>query len=203
MYQVPSPWFSTACLGTRRWTSFSGTAAWARFSRVTFCASRGLETLKAEQWEADKSAPLVTLFRPMNYAKAKDIAALMKTLLGADSAERGSARVDERTNTLIISDVASQIPTIQQSSANWIPRPSKWPSRRELCSPVRRFRGPCRPRSRRRPRITRVRRPAPANGINKQRNPEYHGAALVHAFSERLHRLWGCGDCQFLAALYD
>ena len=72
------------------------------------------ETLKAEQWEADKSAPLVTLFRPMNYAKAKDIAALMKTLIGGGLSERGSARVDERTNTLIISDVASQIPTIQQ-----------------------------------------------------------------------------------------
>jgi type IV pilus assembly protein PilQ len=72
------------------------------------------ETLKAEQQEANKSAPLVTLFRPMNYAKAKEVAALLKTLIGGGLSERGSAHVDDRTNTLIISDVASQVPIIQQ-----------------------------------------------------------------------------------------
>jgi type IV pilus assembly protein PilQ len=86
------------------------------------------ETLMAEDETASKMAkarlevaPLVTVFRPVNYAKASDIAKLLggggaakgaRIIVGALS-ERGSVTVDERTNTLIISDVASQIPIIQ------------------------------------------------------------------------------------------
>jgi type IV pilus assembly protein PilQ len=80
-----------------------------------------LDTLWAEQESANKmaaerlaAAPLVTVFRPVNYAKAKDIATLFKTWTGGGAlSKRGSVLVDERTNTLIISDVASQIPIIQ------------------------------------------------------------------------------------------
>jgi type IV pilus assembly protein PilQ len=72
------------------------------------------ETLKAEQEEVDKSAPLVTVFRPMNYAKAKEISPLIKTIIGGGLSPRGSTHVDDRTNTLIITDLASQIPVVQQ-----------------------------------------------------------------------------------------
>src|SRR5208337_583018 len=84
-----------------------------------------LETLMTEQETSDKmanarlaAAPLVTVFRPVNYAKASVIAALLKTWAagkegGGGLSRRGTALVDERTNTLIISDVASQIPIIE------------------------------------------------------------------------------------------
>jgi type IV pilus assembly protein PilQ len=54
----------------------------------------------------------------LNYAKVAPIATLLKTwAAGKESSgalsKRGSVLVDERTNTLIISDVASQIPIIQ------------------------------------------------------------------------------------------
>jgi type IV pilus assembly protein PilQ len=84
-----------------------------------------LDTLAAEQETANKmaaarleAAPLVTAFRPVNYAKASAIATLLKTwAAGKESSgglsKRGSVLVDERTNTLVISDVASQIPIVQ------------------------------------------------------------------------------------------
>jgi type IV pilus assembly protein PilQ len=84
-----------------------------------------LETLMTEQETANKmaearleAAPLVTIFRPMNYAKATAIANLLKTWSagkesGGALSKRGTVLVDERTNTLIISDVASRIPTIE------------------------------------------------------------------------------------------
>jgi type IV pilus assembly protein PilQ len=84
-----------------------------------------LDTLMAEQETANKmaaarleAAPLVTVFQPVNYAKASALAALLKTWAagkegGGALSKRGSALVDERTNTLIISDVPSQIPIIQ------------------------------------------------------------------------------------------
>jgi type IV pilus assembly protein PilQ len=63
-------------------------------------------------------APLVTVFRPVNYAKASAIATLLRGRgagteggIGALSG-RGSVLVDERTNTLIIRDIASQIPIL-------------------------------------------------------------------------------------------
>jgi type IV pilus assembly protein PilQ len=80
-----------------------------------------LETLAAEDEVANKlakarldAAPLVTLFRPVNYAKASAFAQLLQKWTGGGAlSRRGSVLVDERTNTLIISDVASQIPIIQ------------------------------------------------------------------------------------------
>ncbi len=80
-----------------------------------------VETLSAEQEEVTKLAaareeaqPLVTRFRPVNYAKASTIAALLKGWTGGGAlTKRGNILVDERTNTLIISDIQSQAPIIE------------------------------------------------------------------------------------------
>jgi type IV pilus assembly protein PilQ len=66
-----------------------------------------------------EAAPLVTVFRPVNYAKASTIATLFRTWgagkeSGGALSKRGTALVDERTNTLIISDIATQIPIIDR-----------------------------------------------------------------------------------------
>ncbi len=58
--------------------------------------------------------PLVTIFRPVNYAKASTIATMLKTWVGGGAlSKRGNVLTDDRTNTLIISDVQTQIPIIQ------------------------------------------------------------------------------------------
>ena len=80
-----------------------------------------VSTLVAEQQEARKlaaakeeAAPLVTVFRPINYAKAATIAALLKSWVGGGAlSRRGNVLVDDRTNTLIISDIRTQIPAIE------------------------------------------------------------------------------------------
>jgi type IV pilus assembly protein PilQ len=80
-----------------------------------------MSTLTREEEEAKKlsnaeeeSAPLVTVFRPLNYAKAATLAALLKTWVGGGAlSSRGNVLVDERSNTLIISDIGSHIPRIE------------------------------------------------------------------------------------------
>src|SRR5208283_3207184 len=80
-----------------------------------------IATLTAEQDEQTKlsaarmdAAPLVTVFRPVNYAKAQDVANLLKNWVGGGAlSRRGIVLVDVRGNTLIISDVQTQIPIIQ------------------------------------------------------------------------------------------
>lgn len=80
-----------------------------------------VDTLTAEQEGQSKlvearinAAPLVTIFRPIDYAKAQDIQVLLKTWAGGGAlSRRGTVMVDARNNTLIISDVASQMPIIQ------------------------------------------------------------------------------------------
>jgi len=80
-----------------------------------------LDTLTAEQGATAKLAaarqeamPLVTIFHPVNYAKATDIQAMIKGWIGGGAlTSRGSILVDQRTNTLIISDVQTQIPIIE------------------------------------------------------------------------------------------
>ncbi|MBZ5564070.1 MAG: type IV pilus secretin PilQ [Acidobacteriia bacterium] len=58
--------------------------------------------------------PLVTIFRPVNYAKAATISTMLKTWVGGGAlTKRGNVLTDDRTNTLIISDIQSQIPIIQ------------------------------------------------------------------------------------------
>ena len=79
-----------------------------------------LQTLTAEQETQTKlaaarmdAAPLATVFQHINYAKAADIATLLKTWAGGGAlSRRGTVLVDTRGNTLIISDVESQIPII-------------------------------------------------------------------------------------------
>jgi type IV pilus assembly protein PilQ len=79
-----------------------------------------VETLTAEQEGQTKlasarmdAAPLVTIFRPISYAKAQDIAAILKSWAGGGAlSRRGTVLVDVRGNTLIVSDVQSQMPII-------------------------------------------------------------------------------------------
>jgi type IV pilus secretin PilQ/predicted competence protein len=80
-----------------------------------------VDTLTAEQEAASKLAaareeaqPLVTVFRPVNYAKASTIATMLKSWAGGGAlSRRGNILVDERSNTLIISDIQTQIPVIE------------------------------------------------------------------------------------------
>ncbi|HET9178952.1 MAG TPA: type IV pilus secretin PilQ [Terriglobia bacterium] len=80
-----------------------------------------LSTLTSEQEERKKlamaredSAPLTTVFRPLSYAKAATIAALLKTWIGGGAlSPRGTVLVDDRSNTLIISDIDSHVPRIE------------------------------------------------------------------------------------------
>lgn len=79
-----------------------------------------IETLTAEQEgqsklaaAAEEAQPLVTRFVPVNYAKATTISSLLKSWVGGGAlSKRGNILVDDRSNTLIISDIASQIPII-------------------------------------------------------------------------------------------
>ncbi len=61
-----------------------------------------LEELKSKE----KLEPMVTELIPVNYATAKEITPQVKSILS----ERGDVKVDDRTNTLIIKDVAKNIP---------------------------------------------------------------------------------------------
>ncbi len=80
-------------------------------------------TLEAEQDATAKladaridSEPLVTVFRPLSYAKATTVAALLKSWVGGGAlSRRGTVLVDERDNTLIISDVQQQIPIVESA----------------------------------------------------------------------------------------
>jgi type IV pilus assembly protein PilQ len=58
--------------------------------------------------EQEKAKPMSTILKPISYSKADDIAGLLSSdsyLLSA----RGSVTVDQRTNTLIIRDVADRV----------------------------------------------------------------------------------------------
>jgi type IV pilus assembly protein PilQ len=54
------------------------------------------------------SAPLVTKIRPLSYAKSAEIDVIVKRLL----TKKGSSIVDRRTNTLIITDIDSNIDSV-------------------------------------------------------------------------------------------
>jgi len=56
-----------------------------------------------------KSAKLATVLIPVNYARAEELAPIVKAML----TERGSLIVDERTNTLIVTDVADDLSRVQ------------------------------------------------------------------------------------------
>ncbi|MGS0675642.1 type IV pilus secretin PilQ [Shewanella sp. 30m-9] len=76
-------------------------------------AIRESQELKNRQ-EVKELAPLYSEYLQINYAKAKDIAALLK---GDDSSlltSRGSVAVDERTNTLLVKDTEETLENIHR-----------------------------------------------------------------------------------------
>jgi len=69
---------------------------------------REAQELKARQ-EVQELAPLYSQYIQINYAKAGDIADLMQNESSNMLTERGSVAVDERTNTLLVRDTATQL----------------------------------------------------------------------------------------------
>ncbi|MFP6680563.1 MAG: type IV pilus secretin PilQ family protein, partial [Gammaproteobacteria bacterium] len=72
------------------------------------------EKLELEsQLQIQELAPLRTEFVQVNYAKASDIAALIKDDANNLLSERGNVTVDQRTNTLFVQDTAEQLTDIR------------------------------------------------------------------------------------------
>ncbi|HTW75532.1 MAG TPA: type IV pilus secretin PilQ [Steroidobacteraceae bacterium] len=69
----------------------------------------------ASQQDIQQLEPLESAYLQVNYAKAADIAALLKSH-GASSilSSRGSVSVDDRTNTLLLEDTASRIADVRR-----------------------------------------------------------------------------------------
>jgi type IV pilus assembly protein PilQ len=66
------------------------------------------------QKDIEDLAPLRTEFLQVNYAKASEIARLVKSSGGGSLlSPRGSVSVDERTNTMLVQDTASQLTAIR------------------------------------------------------------------------------------------
>lgn len=76
-------------------------------------AAREARDLQAKQQVAEL-APLYSEYVQVNYAKATDIADLVKTEENSILSPRGSVSVDERTNTLLIRDTAKSIEDIKR-----------------------------------------------------------------------------------------
>jgi type IV pilus assembly protein PilQ len=74
-------------------------------------AAREKAELQDEQ-QREQLEPLKTDFIRINYAKAKDIASLLKAK-GSFLSSRGMVTVDDRTNTLIVQDTTSRLDTIR------------------------------------------------------------------------------------------
>lgn len=75
-------------------------------------AAREKLELEAQQ-QIQELAPLRTEFVQVNYAKAADIAGLIKAEENNLLSERGNVTVDERTNTLLIQDTGEQLSDIR------------------------------------------------------------------------------------------
>jgi len=67
----------------------------------------------AARQDIQELAPLRTEFLQVNYAKASDIAQLMKTANSSLLSPRGNVSIDDRTNTLLVQDTAEQIEQIR------------------------------------------------------------------------------------------
>jgi len=65
------------------------------------------------QKQVQELAPLRTEFVQINYAKAADLAALIQSGDNNLLSDRGNVSIDDRTNTLIIQDVASSLEAIR------------------------------------------------------------------------------------------
>jgi type IV pilus assembly protein PilQ len=75
-------------------------------------AAREKLELEAQQ-QIQELAPLRTEFVQVNYAKAADIASLIKADENNLLSDRGNVTVDERTNTLLIQDTSEQLSDIR------------------------------------------------------------------------------------------
>ncbi len=72
------------------------------------------EKLELEsQKQVEELAPLRTEFVQINYAKATDLAALIRSEENNLLSERGNVSIDDRTNTLIIQDVGTSLEAIR------------------------------------------------------------------------------------------
>jgi type IV pilus assembly protein PilQ len=76
-------------------------------------SAREKELLSARK-EAQELAPLRTEYLQVNYAKAADLAALIKSGAGSLTSERGSVAIDERTNTLLLQDTSERLADIRR-----------------------------------------------------------------------------------------
>lgn len=65
------------------------------------------------QKQIEELAPLVSDLVQINYAKADDIASLLKARENSMLSERGNVTVDQRTNTLLIRDTADKLQDIR------------------------------------------------------------------------------------------
>ncbi|MCL1076406.1 type IV pilus secretin PilQ [Shewanella dokdonensis] len=76
-------------------------------------AIRESQDLKNKQ-EVQKLAPLYSEYLQINYAKATDVAKLLKGEGTSLLTERGSVAVDERTNTLLVKDTAETLENVHR-----------------------------------------------------------------------------------------
>ncbi|MCL1090392.1 type IV pilus secretin PilQ family protein [Shewanella profunda] len=76
-------------------------------------AIRESQNLKNKQ-EVKELAPLYSEYLQINYAKAIDIAELLKSADSSLLSPRGSVAVDERTNTVLVKDTAEMIENIHR-----------------------------------------------------------------------------------------
>ncbi len=76
-------------------------------------ASREKADLAAKK-DLQELAPLRSEFVQVNYAKASDMATLIKSQGGSLLSARGSVAVDERTNTLLLQDTADRLGDIRR-----------------------------------------------------------------------------------------
>jgi len=72
------------------------------------------EKLELEsQQQIEELAPLRSELIQVNYAKAADLAALLKSSENKLISERGSVSIDERTNTLLVQDTAAKLSEVR------------------------------------------------------------------------------------------
>ena len=77
------------------------------------------EKLELEsQQQIEELAPLRSELIQVNYAKAADLAALLKSDENKLISERGSVSIDERTNTLLVQDTAAKLSEIRALISN-------------------------------------------------------------------------------------
>lgn len=77
------------------------------------------EKLELEsQKQIEELAPLYSEYMQVNYAKAEDIAKLLKGEEGTSMlSERGTVSIDERTNTLLVRDTADKLTDVRKLTA--------------------------------------------------------------------------------------